>query len=207
MIHTTTNAPHTDTRAILLLAAGPSSRLGRSKQLLRIGQTTLLEKTIAEAIRANIGPVYVVLGARSEEHERQIAQAPVALVHAPEWAKGMGYSLKTGLAHIRQAQPKLEALLVLVCDQPGLSATHLQNLVTASQKSGKPIITSGYARTQGVPVLFQKPFFESLLSLPDEAGAKKLITAFSHESASVDFPEGVLDIDTEDDYQRWLAQQ
>ncbi|MCU0419002.1 MAG: nucleotidyltransferase family protein [Cyclobacteriaceae bacterium] len=197
--------PQRTETALLILAAGSSSRLGRSKQLLPVGETTLLEKTIAEAIQANLGRVYVVLGARVEEHRKQIGAAPVTMVRASDWAKGMGYSLKTGLAHICDQQPEIETLLVLVCDQPGLSATHLQRMAAASQKTGKPIVTSGYAGTQGVPVLFQKAFFDWLRALPDTAGAKKLIAAFLHESASVDFPEGVLDIDTEDDYQRWLA--
>ncbi len=197
--------PQRNETALLILAAGPSSRLGRSKQLLPIGKTTLLGKTIAEAINANIGPVYVILGARGREHQQKVAQAAVTIVHATDWAKGMGYSLKIGITHIREVQPKLASLLVLVCDQPALSAMHLQNLLAASQKTAKPVVASAYAGTLGVPVLFQSAFFDRLLTLSDDSGAKKLISSFPGEVASVDFPEGVLDIDTEDDYQRWLA--
>src|SRR5687768_5483312 len=99
----------------IILAAGPSSRMGQSKQLLNIKGEKLLAKTILTVLKAEIPAVTVVLGAQEKEHRNVIQHLPVDIVYNKHWERGMGSSLKSGLLHIRSKHPALDAVVVLVC--------------------------------------------------------------------------------------------
>ena len=88
----------------------------------------------------------------------------------------------------------------MACDQPYVTSELLRQLIVQQQQTQKPMAASAYAGTVGVPALFVRLCFEELLSLGDKQGAKSLLTARPDETARVDFPEGVIDIDTPDDY-------
>ena len=75
-------------------------------------------------------------------------------------------------------------------------------LIAAQEKTGKPIIASSYANTLGVPALFERSYFEALLALPDDSGAKKLIEEQADDVASIAFEDGVVDIDSPEDFER-----
>jgi len=70
------------------------------------------------------------------------------------------------------------------------------------EDSGKPIVASRYARTLGVPALFDRTCFEALLALPDESGAKTLIDSRAGDVAEIEFEHGAIDIDTPADLER-----
>jgi molybdenum cofactor cytidylyltransferase len=123
------------------------------------------------------------------------------VVH-PDWKNGMGSSLKAGLAYLlRHDRP--EAVMVMVCDQPRLTAQHLRELITTYRKTKKSIIASHYGGTDGVPALFDQSLFPELLLLPDEQGARKVIAARAENVVSVSFPEGAIDLDTPEDYKKY----
>jgi molybdenum cofactor cytidylyltransferase len=116
----------------------------------------------------------------------------------------MGGSIKTGLNYLIQSGAQLDAVILMVCDQPALTSDHLLKLVRKFSEKKKSIIASGYANSGGVPVLFGRSFFSNLLLLGDEQGAKKIIQQFPDQVETVDFPEGALDLDTEEDYQNYI---
>jgi molybdenum cofactor cytidylyltransferase len=186
--------------ALLVLAAGPSSRMGQSKQLLLVENEPLLQKTVNVALQAALGKVVVVLGAEATEHQEVLKGLPVDTVVNNNWQDGMGSSLKAGMKYMSEKLPNCEAVIILVCDQPYLTAGHLQQLTAKFLATGKPIIASGYANTLGVPCLFAKGYFEELLAIGDDEGAKKLIQKFSNDVESVPFLKGEIDLDTPDDY-------
>lgn len=188
----------------IILAAGPSSRLGRSKQLLDVRGEILLVRTIKATLEANITQVAVVLGAAANEHRKWIERLPVDIVLHGEWKRGMGSSLRAGLTHLTGKHKDLDAVIILVCDQPLLSPEHIINLVATFRETGKPIVASRYAGMPGVPVLFGKNHFNTLLKIPDSEGAKKLIMRHPDETAEVDFPGGEVDLDTPEDYAAFL---
>jgi molybdenum cofactor cytidylyltransferase len=99
-----------------------------------------------------------------------------------------------------QVIPDLDGVIFLVCDQPFLSVSFLQQLLTMQHKTGKPIIASSYGNTVGIPALFHKAYFPELLSLKGDAGAKKIMQAHTTDMATIDFPLGHIDIDTEEAY-------
>ncbi len=196
----TQEAQH-DTRhaAIIILAAGSSSRLGQSKQLVMSNKIPLLLKTTQTALASNIKNVLVVLGANYEEHYQLIKQLPVHVINHKDWAKGMGSSLKAGLSQVLTIWPETSATIVTVCDQPFLSSAHLSKLVESYTHQPNAIIASHYNNTYGVPALFDQTIFKKLLNLEDTQGARAIIKKHIQEISSVDWPEGSIDIDTPED--------
>jgi molybdenum cofactor cytidylyltransferase len=86
--------------SILILAAGNSSRLGQSKQLVPIQGEPLLLKSVREAMGAQAESIVVVLGAQAEVHKKIIDTLPVEIVINTNWERGMGSSLKLGLKNL-----------------------------------------------------------------------------------------------------------
>jgi molybdenum cofactor cytidylyltransferase len=183
------------TIGIILLAAGASTRLGTSKQLLNFKGKPLLLHVTEQALGSVCRPVVVVLGARYALHHPVIAHLPISIIENPDWEQGMSRSIQCGL----QAIADVEAVIVSVCDQPFIKSEHFDALSETFQHTGSPVIASAYAHTVGTPVLFAKTTFPSLMVLAGKLGAKSLITDKVH---SVPFPLGHWDIDTPVDVQR-----
>jgi molybdenum cofactor cytidylyltransferase len=190
--------------AIIILAAGSSSRMGQSKQLLEIDNTSLLRKIILTALACDIKNNYVVLGANADAHKTTITDLPAEIVINDEWNKGMGNSLKKGLNAATSAFPALVGVLILVCDQPTLTSQHLNNILKKYGEGQKGIVASNYKGTIGVPAFFSKQFFKKLNALDDQHGAKKIIEKYPNEVETVEFPGGEIDLDKIEDYHQFL---
>ena len=191
---------------IIILAAGSSSRMGRSKQLLEIEGEPLLCRCVRVAQAVNSNQVVVILGANEKAHREIIDKLPVHIISNYYWKTGMGSSIKTGINYLIQEVSELEAVIIMVCDQPALTAEHLEKLIQKFNQTKKSIIASSYSNSNGVPVLFGRSFFSNLLLLSDDQGAKKIIQQFPGQVATVEFPKGSFDLDTEEDYQNYLKQ-
>ena len=189
---------------IIVLAAGSSSRMGQPKQMLDISGETLLLKTIKTAINSHAGAVVVVLGANEKVHRKMLLGLAVDIVYNEDWKKGMGHSLKRGLQHLISVHFPLDAVVVLVCDQPFLESKNITNLISSYQQIKKSIIASMYSGTPGVPVLFDKVYFPKLMGLPDDEGAKKILLQNPDDVFGVDFPGGEIDLDTSADYTAFM---
>jgi molybdenum cofactor cytidylyltransferase len=192
-----------DNVAIIILAAGSSSRLGSSKQMLRIDGMTLLEKALDTAMATSQKNVVVVLGSEAGIHQQMIHDKIQHIIINQDWMKGIGSSLKAGLRYVINEMPSIEAVIVMVCDQPFITRDHLQQLIVNQQATGMAIVASAYAGTTGVPALFHKKLFGSILEAEDQHGAKKIIENNPDDAATVNFPEAAIDIDTPDDLKRF----
>jgi molybdenum cofactor cytidylyltransferase len=181
--------------AAVILAAGGSTRLGQPKQLLVTGGETLVESAVRAAREAGCKPVLVVTGAVP------LSTTGVAIANA-EWEQGIGTSIRCGVQHIAAQQPTPDAVLLLTCDQPLVDAELLRTLITTRQATGKPIVASSYAGTLGIPALFDRSCWEELGRLPNESGAKPIITSDPTRVAGVPFVGGEIDIDTPADLAR-----
>lgn len=183
------------------MAAGPSTRLGKPKQLLQHNGKSLLKHSIEEALNANANSVIVVLGAHSNLLYGEIDKNKVQLVVNTEWEDGMASSIRLGLKSLLKRIPLVDAVIFIVCDQPHLSASLLNELLITQQETGKPIVASHYGEAIGPPALFHKSFFAELMQLKGDTGAKKIIQEYSAELTTVSFPEGKIDIDSPADYE------
>lgn len=182
---------------IIILAAGASSRLGRPKQLLSYKGKTLVERAADTAQSAGSYPVVLVTGA---EKEMVNFDAGLHIVHNENWEEGIASSIRCGLNELLKIEPGVEAVLFLVCDQPHISAALLKQLIDGYHNSGKEIIACSYAGTVGIPAVFGKSFFEKLLGLRGDEGAKRIIMQNAGSVALVEFEGGEIDIDTAGDY-------
>jgi molybdenum cofactor cytidylyltransferase len=192
---------------IIVLAAGSSSRMGRSKQLLEIDGKPLLCRCVEHALATKASQVVVVLGANEKPHRKVIEELPVDIVTNSYWKTGMGGSIKTGLNYLIQSGKELDAVILMVCDQPALTSDHLLRLIEKLEEKKKAIIASSYSDSSGVPVLFSRSFFSNLLLLDDSQGAKKILQQFPDQVEAVEFPNGSIDLDTENDYENYLKGQ
>lgn len=181
------------------MAAGSSSRLGQSKQLILVDGKTLLEKSVLAALNSGAEHVVVVLGAQATLHNKAIENLPVKIIINEEWKKGMGNSLKAGLNYVVTKYPETEAVIVIVCDQPFLTSEHLKKLITSFQKNPTEIVASSYNQIKGVPALFSRSMFSQLFQLEDIQGARKVIQFHKGSMQLAEFPKGEIDLDTPED--------
>ncbi len=184
------------TESVIILAAGSSSRLGRSKQLVEIDGVPLLLKAASTALEAKFTNVVVVLGAHDDQHKKTIMHLHVEIITNTEWERGMGSSMKTGLEFVLKSRPKTNAVVVMVCDQPLLTSAHLAALRDTYKKNSSHIVASRYGNTIGVPALFDQTLFSDMLTIKDAQGAKAIIERHVEYVNTIDWEAGHLDIDT-----------
>ena len=189
---------------MLILAAGGSSRLGRPKQLLPYQGKTLLQHITDEAIEANLAPIILITGAYADEVSAAINQREIEIIYNDQWQQGMASGIVAGLKHLVMHKSDIESVLIAVCDQPFVTAELLLNLSKAKTDSGKGIVACSYSNTLGTPVLFDQRYFNALLQLNGDEGAKKLVQHHLYDVATVPFPEGTMDVDTEENYQKLI---
>jgi molybdenum cofactor cytidylyltransferase len=187
---------------LIILAAGGSTRLGSPKQLLRYDGQTLIRRAVTAAVGSNCDRVVVVIGSRAEDMKRELEGLPVSIVENPEWQSGMSSSIRAGLSEIISD----DAVLIMLCDQPFVTADVLDNLIDTYHKTGMPIVASDYGATRGVPALFSKELFTELTSLTADEGARRIIAKHPEMVATIAFADGVIDIDTRDDQRQFIGQ-
>jgi molybdenum cofactor cytidylyltransferase len=186
----------------IILAAGDSSRFGQAKQLLSFQGESLVRRAVRTAIEAGCACVTVVVGDARDRIETELRETPAVIVENPEWQRGLGTSIRCGLRHLLSLRPEIDAVVLLACDQPFADASVITSLIAQRENSHKPIVACSYANTLGIPALFDRACFESLLALPDDSGAKALIESRSADVAQIEFEKGAIDIDTPADFER-----
>jgi molybdenum cofactor cytidylyltransferase len=186
----------------IILAAGGSERFGRPKQLLNFRGESLVRRAVRAAEKGGCGRIAVVVGEQRDLIESELQATTAFVIHNPKWRQGLGTSIGAGLQDLLNARPKVEAAVVLACDQPFVDSQTISALMTMREDSGKPIVASRYANTLGVPALFDCSCFPALLALPDDSGAKALIEARGGDVAEISFEQGAIDIDTHADFER-----
>ena len=187
---------------IILLAGGESSRLGRPKQLLAYNGQTLLRYSLQVALDSYAQPVIAVLGSDADKMKKETNDPGVQVVVNTEWQEGMASSIRCGIKAVTETSPTVKGVIIMVCDQPFVTFRLLNELITAHQKTGKPIVACGYENTFGPPVLFHQSLFNELLQLKGDIGARGIIKQHANEVEVVPFPDGAYDIDTEADYEK-----
>ena len=181
---------------VVILAAGASTRMGTSKQLLEIEGRPLLLRTVDAALRSAVWPVVVVLGDRIEAIRPVLARLPVLVTENPAWTEGMASSIRAGVTTLQQFSRQIDAALIALCDQPAFSADTIDRLITAQRTTGRSIVAARYAGRHGAPAIFRREHFPTLTHLTGEEGARALLNGAAAEVAVVDLPELALDLDT-----------
>lgn len=186
-----------DNLAILLLAAGSASRMGRPKQLLPWKDKTLMEHAIDIALDITQN-VFVVLGANHDAIKKRIDQRRIKIIENKAWEEGMGTSISKGTMHIQENE-EIKAILVMLVDQPLLKKEHFMSLIDNLKKTAATIICTNYEGRSGVPAIFDASHFSQLGQLNQDFGAKHVIKE-NKQTLSIQPLGNTVDIDTIDMY-------
>jgi molybdenum cofactor cytidylyltransferase len=191
--------------AALILAAGASTRMGRPKQTLPFRGSTLLRRVAEQAVASTASRVFAVLGANAAVVAPALHDLPVELIWNPDWAEGQAASVRTGVRYLLERAPETAAVLFLLSDQPFVSAMTIDLLIATHRRTGARIVANEQDGRLGVPALFSSPFFDELIRLQGDAGARHLLRAHAGEAVGLFLPGAELDVDTPADYARLVA--
>jgi molybdenum cofactor cytidylyltransferase len=192
----------------IILAAGASTRMGRPKQLLPLGDRPLLQHVIDEAAASGLDEIVLVLGHRAEEIQRAIRLPAGRRIHSvvnPEYDHGQSTSLRLGL---RSASPRADAAAILLGDQPNVSAQLIDRIAAAFRGGDSSLVRPVYMATDGRrvpghPVFLARRIWPDVKKLRGDQGARALLSA--HPEWLLEVPvegEPPPDVDTWEDYQR-----
>lgn len=192
----------------VVLAAGLSTRMGRPKQLLPWGATTVIGQVIATLVQAQVAEIVVVTGAARNEVEAAVAQAGEAAartVFNVRYAEDdMLVSLQTGLATLsRQA----EAVIVALGDQPQIDPRVVCRVVETYRKEGCALIVPSFNLRRGHPWLVGRALWPELMSAPAGSTMRDFLHAHTGliTYLPVSSPSILRDLDTPEDYERERA--
>lgn len=188
----------------VILAAGSSSRMGSPKQTLQYRGKSLLRRAALAALGAGCHPVIVVTGANAELSRSELEGLDVREVLNTGWESGMASSVRAGVAGLVSADVDVGATVLMLCDQPHVTAAVVSDLIAAHRASGSPVVASTYSGSFGVPALFVGALFAELTGLEGKSGAKEVINRHASEAYFLPFRDGEVDVDTPADFARLL---
>jgi len=186
----------------VVLAAGDSRRMGRAKQLLPWGQTTVLGQTLANLRASVVHDIMVVSGFEAEAVEAIAVDLGASTVRNPEYAHGE--MLSSLQAAVRTLPENRAAVLVMLADQPMVEVQSINRLLVAYWQGRGELIAPAYKGQRGNPVLIGRPFFNRLLALPEGSAPRELLQRHHGDLylVEMDSDQILRDLDRPDDYRR-----
>ncbi|MCC7271716.1 MAG: molybdopterin-binding/glycosyltransferase family 2 protein [Alphaproteobacteria bacterium] len=190
-------APRAPRIAALVLAAGPSRRMGpANKLLLPVDGAPMLARTLDAVLAAKARPVIIVTGHQRESVEAAVAGRPVTVVHNPDYAAGLSTSLKAGIAAL---PADVDGVVVCLGDMPRVGAAAIDRLIAAfNPVEGRAICVPTAGGKRGNPVLWARRFFPEMTAVSGDVGARHLVAAHADQVVEVEVgdPGVLLDLDT-----------
>jgi molybdenum cofactor cytidylyltransferase len=177
--------------------------MGQHKLLLPLLGKPLVLHAVESALASQVDQTLVVVGYRAQAIREALAGQPVLVVENPDYAEGQSTSLRAGVAALDQAA---EAVIILLGDQPLLTAETLNALIAAWKRSSSPVVAPVYAGQRGNPVLFSRALFQELLEVRGDQGGREVVQRHVGELLLVQMadPSVGLDVDTWQQYQTLL---
>ena len=190
----------------VILAAGSASRMGKTKQLMPFGKTTLLGQVIENAKGSKLHEIIIVLGHKADEIRQTLDLSNTKIIINKEYSKGQSTSLIKGLENVSSL---CDAAMFLLGDQPLVSAAIINQLINAFETSDVPIIIPYCNNKRGNPVIIARLLFHRLKSLSADVGARALFDEFKKSIFKVQIPDNAIlvDVDTMDDYEKLISKK
>jgi len=162
--------------AAILLAAGPSTRLGQSKQLVRIEGESLVRRAVGLLRTQQPECITVVTGCEAESVEREVGDLSDNIAYNQNWARGMGASIACGVRNIPE---DVDGILLMVCDQWRLESADISRLITSWKSDISRVYIAcwneGQALVSGPPVVFPGSLKQELKFAQENRGARQII--------------------------------
>lgn len=210
----------------IVLAAGRSVRMGQQKLLLPVGGKPMIAGIVQGVLRSPVANATVVLGCDADSvrtaiqagiSEAQYPSPPVeegaeerrqfprlTFVNNPDPAGDMLSSIRCGVRALPEA---CDAVLIVLGDQPGVTARVIEQLILANASSKRPIVVPVYKSKRGHPLLFSGKLREEVLNKYDGLGLHAMLDAHANDIAEVEVgsEHNLEDVDTPDDYRRYVG--
>jgi molybdenum cofactor cytidylyltransferase len=191
----------------VILAAGRSTRMGRSKALLPIPVEGPRPRTfvahLAEAMLAGGAADALVVGRPEDQALRDEVDRLAGRVRFIANPRADTGQLSSVLAGLNAADhPGTRAILVSPVDLPLIRSETIAALLTAFSVSSPPIARATHGGRHGHPVIFGRAVFDALRRADVTVGAKAVLRAHAVLDVDVDDPGVLHDIDTPEDYTR-----
>ena len=180
----------------VVLAAGPSTRFGSAKQLVRVAGRPLLHTAVTRAAEVCGNALIVVLGAHAAQLAPLLKHSPGSIVVNHEWREGLASSIRAGVARLPAT---CAGVMLMLADQAAVSADDLKRLAGSWRKQPQYIAAALYAGTCGAPAVFPRTMFRELAQLRGDAGARPLLRRNADRIVRVPMPSAALDVDTPED--------
>jgi molybdenum cofactor cytidylyltransferase len=178
----------------LVLAAGEGRRFGGTKQLAELDGRPLLEHALAAV--TDVSPRVVVLGHAAEEIRAGADLHGAEPVLCPQWQDGQSASLRCGLAALRD----VDAVLVVLGDQPGITAAAVAAVIAAA--GDEDAVRASYDGVPSHPVLLRRPLLDRAGELRGDSGFRDLLKDAHTREVEVGHLADATDIDTREELAR-----
>ncbi|MFO1394993.1 MAG: nucleotidyltransferase family protein [Steroidobacteraceae bacterium] len=179
-----------------ILAAGPSTRFGSPKQLIRIGGTPVLHWAVSNAARAAGASVTVVLGAHAAEVAPSLRRSGASLQVNQGWREGLASSVRVA---VNSAPPGCAGLLLMLADQVDVTGEDLRRLAAGWKRDPRLASAALYRGAPGLPAIFPTWAFQDLLGLRGEADPRIVLRRHSDRLVRIPMPSAATDVDTPED--------
>ena len=182
--------------AVIILAAGESSRMGRDKALLTYRGRTFLEANIQMLRAAGLERIVVVLGYHADEIQRAVDLRGIQVVINANYPQGQTSSLQAGLRALEKDEP--EAVILSLVDHPAFTPESVKSLLANFHQSGAPLVIPTYRDRRGHPVLMGRQIIDELLRLPCDAGADSVVRRYRSATRFVEVEDDAIVMDVDD---------
>jgi molybdenum cofactor cytidylyltransferase len=187
--------------AAVVLAAGRSTRMGAvNKMLAEIGGKPLVRIATEQALASRAKPVIVVTGHERERVERALSGLPVRFVHNPDYAEGLAGSVKTGIGAV---PAESDGAIVCLGDMPQVDSGLIDKLLAAfDPERGALVVVPSIDGRRGIPVVWARRFFNDLLAITGDIGARHLIGQYAEAVVEVPLSgdAALTDVDTPESF-------
>ena len=191
--------------AAILLAAGPSSRLGQAKQLVRVEGESLVRRTARLLLSVDPVSLTVVTGFADDAVEQELSDLPVRFARNDDWEQGMGGSIACGIKNISD---EVDGVLITLCDQWRLEGSDLFSLLSMWLTDISRITTASWLDDKtivyGPPALFPRFFIRELAGLAGNKGAKAVISQNLANVQFVKMENAAYDLDRPEDLEQLI---
>ena len=183
----------------LVLSGGMSIRMGFPKLLLRLGDRSVIQRVVDNALASQAGEMVVVLGEAHDRVREELDEGKVKVVVNHHYLLGMSTSLRAGLEAMN---PQAEGAIVLLGDQPLVGPDVINAVINKYEETRAPIVAPWSGRRWGNPVLFARSLFAELAAVRGDRGGRQVLARHREEMVLV-YPPGDdwwSDLDTWEDY-------
>jgi molybdenum cofactor cytidylyltransferase len=186
--------------AAVVLAAGASTRMGRPKLGLEIAGRPVIQHVVGHVRQSRCDRILVVVGDAADGVVQDAGNPGVQIVVNARHREGMGTSIAAGISALPQ---DAEAAVIVLGDQPRVTAASINALIDAYRTTGKPLVASRYGGVTGAPTLIGRALFDEARHLHGDVGGRWLIDRHPDLVEEVPLsPDQAVDLDTPEDFAR-----